>query len=76
MSVLTANAVAQKLTPAAPTPNAGQSPFDRRHASNGLSSAVVSVEPDGDEYRASSANEVGSVPNCKPQWLHLAVRRS
>jgi hypothetical protein len=49
MSVLTANAVAQKLTPAAPTPTAGQSPFDRRHASNGSSSSRVTVEPDGDE---------------------------
>ena len=49
MSVLTANAVVQKFTPAAPTPTAGQSPFDRRHASNGSSSSRVTGEPDGDE---------------------------
>jgi hypothetical protein len=49
MSVLTAIAVAQKSTPAAPTPTAGQSPFGRRHASNGSSSSLVAVEPDGDE---------------------------
>jgi hypothetical protein len=76
MSVFTAIAVAQKSTPAAPTPTAGQSAFGRRHASNGSSSSLVTVEPDGDEYRASSANEVGSVPNCAPQWLHPAVRGS
>ena len=48
----------------------------RRHASNGSSSSLVTVGPDGDEYRASSANEVGSVPNCTPQWLHPPERTS
>jgi hypothetical protein len=49
MSVLTAIAVAQKFTPAAPTPTAGQSPFGCWHASSGSSSSLVTVEADGDE---------------------------
>src|SRR5579872_4054850 len=64
--VLTAIALAQKLTSAAPSPTAGQSPFGRWQASNGASSCLGTVDADEDECRASSANEVGSVPNCAP----------
>jgi hypothetical protein len=67
ISVLTANALAQKLTSAALLATAGQSPFGCWNASNGASSSLVAVEPDGYEYSASSANEVGSIPHCAPQ---------
>jgi hypothetical protein len=70
MSVLTAKALAQEFTPAAPSPAAGQSPFGSCRATNGASSSPITVEPGGNEYRASSASEVGSVLNCAPQWLH------
>jgi hypothetical protein len=76
MSVLTANAVAQKLTPAAPTPTAGQSPFGCRRAISGAKSSVVTAEQAGDAFSASNPNEVGSVPNCAPQWLHPPGRKS
>jgi len=67
MSVLTAKALAQKLTSAALSATPGQSPCGCWNASNGASSSLVAVEPDGYEYSASSANEVGSIPHCAPQ---------
>jgi hypothetical protein len=33
-------------------------------------SRFVTVEPGEDVYSASNANEVDSVENCMPQWLH------
>jgi len=66
-TVLTANALAQKLTSAALSATAGQSPVRCWNASNGASSSLVAVEPDGYKYSASSANEVGSIPHCAPQ---------
>lgn len=38
--------------------------------------AVATVEGDEDECRASNANEVGSAPNCAPEWLHPPGRGS
>src|ERR1039457_2454739 len=64
ISVLPAMELAQKPPPAAPSPPAGQSPFGSWRTINGARSSAVAVEPDGGEYRATSANEVGSVPNC------------
>jgi hypothetical protein len=66
MSALTAIAVAQKFPPAAPSPTAGQSPFGSWRTINGARSSGVTLDPDGGEYKASNANEVGSVPNCAP----------
>src|ERR1017187_6722334 len=70
ISALAAIAVAQKFPPAAPSPTAGPNPFGNWRAINGARSSAVAVERDGDEYRASSASEVGSAPNCPPHWLH------
>jgi hypothetical protein len=66
MRVLTAMALAQKFPPAAPSPTTGQRPFSTWRVINGARASGVTFDLDGGEYRASSANEVGSVPNCAP----------
>jgi hypothetical protein len=64
INVLAAMADAQKFSPVALSPTAGQSPFGSWRAFNGAKSSFVAVKPDGDECSASSTNEVGSVPSC------------
>jgi hypothetical protein len=76
INVLAAMADAQKFSPVALSPTAGQSPFGSWRAINGSKSSFVGAKPDGDECRASNANDVASVPNCAPQWLHPPVHGS
>src|SRR5450432_2941568 len=53
ISVLTAVALAQKLTSAASSPTAAQNPFGSCRPISGARSSGVTLDPDGGEYRAS-----------------------